>query len=350
MTDRNRGRVTLRDVARRVGVSAMTVSRALSAEVYSVSEETARRCREAARELGYVPNLMARSLRAEHLQTIVMFAEYISAHQYLAELVDLVSRSIERRKFGVISCQSINSFHEALRNFKLAGAVVIAPPEEFYRQPFGEPPLTTDSRSTTVVIHSAIEQDFFNEVSPDIFDFTHAAAAHLLTLGHKRIGYLGGPQPEEEPAWFELRRQGIEKALAEHGLPAASYHAQACLNADMAPAALQQLLGQAPETTAILCINDEVALAAIAGARQIGLRVPDDLSVVGCNDIKLARFFRPALTTLAIDIRSMVDVALDLLFGQISRREAETSKKPVKIKLRANLVVRESTGLARPCN
>jgi DNA-binding LacI/PurR family transcriptional regulator len=337
--------VTLRDVAERVGVSAMTVSRALSANSHLVNAETTRRCRDAARELGYVPNLMARSLRGEQLQTIVMFAEFISTHHYLAELVDVVSRSIERRKFGVISCQSISSLHQALRNFKLAGAVVIAPPEEFYSHPFGNPPADLEMQASTVLVHSAFEQDSLNEVSPDISDFSYTAAAHLLELGHRCLGHLGGPRTEDEPHWFALRRRGVDRALRAFGLDEGCFHEQPCHDADLAPAALQQLLKRAPETTGILCINDEIALAAIAGARQMGLEVPGDLSVVGCNDIKLARFFRPALTTLAIDIRSMVETALDLLFDQINHRSP--SGRPIKIRLPASLVLRESTAAAR---
>lgn len=347
MAERRTRNLTLRDVARKVGVSAMTVSRALSGKAHLVNPETARRCREIAEELGYVPNLMARSLRGEELHTIVMFAEFISAHHYLAELVDVVSRSIEARKFSVISCQSIGSFHQALRNFKLAGAVVIAPPEDFYRQPFGEPFADAQSRSSTVVIHSAVEQDLFSEVSPDIEGFAYASLSHLLDLGHRHVGYLGGPRVEDEPRWFDLRRRGFERTLAEHGLPVANLRYQACPDADLGPAALHQLLARAPETTSVLCINDEIAVATVVGAEKLGLKVPGDLSVVGCNDVKLARFFRPTLTTLTIDIRSMVETALDMLFDQISERRNGTTVRPIKIRLPASLVVRESTAPPR---
>jgi DNA-binding LacI/PurR family transcriptional regulator len=339
--------VTLRDVANHLGVSAMTVSRALSPKSHLVNAETARRCREAAHDMGYIPNLMARGLRGEQLQTIVMLAEHISAHNYLAELVDIVAREIELREFGVISCQSITSFHQALRNFKLAGAVAIAPPEEFYARPFGDSPVSTETQASTVIIHSAIEQDMLNEVSPDIPGFHNAVATHLLELGHRHLAYLGGPRSEDEPRWFELRRRGIRKAFVDHNVPPSGLHEQACADADIAPAALQQLLARVPETTAVLCINDEIAVAAIVGARQLGLEVPRDLSIVGCNDIKLARYFQPGLTTVAINIRSMVQTALELLFDQINHRTTGGGAKPIKIRLPAELIVRESTGPAR---
>jgi LacI family transcriptional regulator len=152
------------------------------------------------------------------------------------------------------------------------------------------------------MIHSAVDQTIFNEVSPDIEAFNYHAACHLLELGHRHIAYLGGPRAEKEPRWFELRRKGIDRAFGEYGLPDANLRHQACADASMGARALQQLLTRYPETTAVMCINDENAIAAIAGAREAHVSVPEDLSVIGSNDIKLAAFFRPALTTLAIDI------------------------------------------------
>lgn len=346
MTITNRPSITLKDVARRVGVSAMTVSRALSGKSNLVNPETVRRCREAAEELGYVPNLMARSLRGEQLSTIVVFAEYISSHQYLAELVDTVTRSIEQRKHGVISCQSTASFTQALRNFKLAGAVIIAPPEQLYA-PYAGPQASARFSEPAVVLHSAVEQNVFNEVSPDIEGFAHTAAAHLLELGHRQLGYLGGPRHEDEPGWFRLRRAGIERALIEKGLPPGNLRHQPCPDAGLAPAGLQQLLARSPETTGVMCINDECAVAAISGAAKAGRVVPDDLSIVGCNNIKLAGYFRPALTTLAIDIRAMVETALDLLFEEMPLAPDQRRRGPVKIRIPATLTVRESTAPPR---
>lgn len=343
MVDYKHKNVTLRDVAKYVGLSAMTVSRALSDKSHLVSPETARICRDAAARLGYVPNLMARSLRGEQLNTIVMLAEFISSHQYLAELVDIVSRTIEERHFGVISCQSIGSFQQAQRNFKLAGAVVIAPPEEFYYDPFGEKSGRPIQREPTVLIHSAVEQKIFNEVSPDIAAFNYHAACHLLEFGHRHIAYLGGPRAEAEPRWFDLRRRGIEQALAAYNAPFENLRHQACENASQAAGALQQLLTRAPQTSAVMCINDEIAIAAIAGASDRSLGVPRDLSVIGCNNIKLASFFRPALTTLSIDIPAMVNTALDMLFDEMNERIARDGE-PMRIKIPASLIVRDSTG------
>jgi DNA-binding LacI/PurR family transcriptional regulator len=337
--------VTLRDVAQYVGLSAMTVSRALSEKSHLVSPETAKRCREAAEHLGYIPNLMARGLRGEQLRTIVMFAEYISSHHYLAELVDHVSRAIEARSYGVISCQSLKSFHQALRNFRLGGAVVIAPPEDFYKNPFGERAGRPVRREPLVLIHSAVEQTVFPEVSPDISSFCYQAACHLLELGHRHIAYLGGPRAEQEPQWFQLGRRGLVRAMEQYRAPLANLTHQACADAGQAPGALRQLMNLKPETTALICHNDEIAIATASGAKEQGHRVPETLSIIGCNDIKLAEFFRPKLTTVKIDIPGMVNTALDMLFDEMDVSKPKV--KPIQIHFPANLVLRDSTAPPR---
>jgi LacI family transcriptional regulator len=344
--DRKMKNVTLRDVAKRVGVSAMTVSRALSGKEHLVGADTAQRCREVADEMGYVPNLMARSLRGEQLNTIVMLAENISQHHYLARLVDEVSQAIEARQYGVISCQSLSSYRQALRNFKLAGALVIAPPEAFFRHSLADG-RAASTGTPVVLIHSAVEQDCHHEVSPDIEQFSFPAAQHLVEHGHRHLGYLGGPTAEQEPTWFELRRRGIARALSAAGLPPGNICQEACAEPDRVTGALQKMLTLSPQTTGIICINDEIAISAIHCAPAIGKEVPRDLSIVGCNNIQLASLFRPSVTTIAIDIRSMVAAALDLLFEEIRRGgEAEDHRPPVKIKLPASLIGRLSTGPA----
>jgi len=333
--------VTLKDVAKAVGVSAMTVSRVLSGKVDLVNPETAKMCREAAERLGYYPNLMARSLRGEQLKTIVLFAEFVSRHHYLAELVDATFRAIEQRGHSVIVCNSLLSLRQATKNFKLSGAVILAPPEELFA---GATTPSRAPREPTVVIHSAFDQRIYNEVSPDIQGLTRSAAQHLLDLGHRQIGFLGGPRIEDEPHWFELRRRGIDEALAKCGNDSAQCRYQSCPDAVMAPASLQQLLAKAPGTTGLLCLSDEIAVGALAGAEELGRPVPQKLSIVGSNNMKLAGFFRPSLTTLEIDIRALVETALDLLFDEIGRGPASQRGEPVRIRLPAKLIVRNSSG------
>lgn len=337
---------TLKMIASRVGVSAMTVSRALSDKSNMVNRKLVERIKQVAEELGYKPNLMARSLRGEQLPTVVVFAEFISSHQYLAELVDAVSRSIEQRKYSVIACQSSTSLLETLRQFKLAGAIILAPPETLFYDDRGRPDCKIQISEPALVIHSAVEQRFFNEVSPDVADGAFQAATHLVGLGHRKIGFLGGADPRAEPLWFAKRRTGIEKALAG-GSGSRNLHYQPCPNADLAPAALQQLLRADADITGLICLNDEMAVAAIHGAHAMGLKVPKDLSVVGGNDIRLARFFRPALTTLAIDVHALVETGLNVLWEEIRRGPRAALANPIKVLQKCQLIVRESTAKPR---
>lgn len=339
-------KVTLKDIAHEVGVSAMTVSRALSGKHDLVNAETVHRVKEVADRLGYSPNLLARSLRGAHLPTVVVFAEFISAHHYLAELSDFVTRQIESRGYSVITCQSSKSLLDVLRQFHLAGGVILAPPESLFFDAKGRPQNHLDIHEPLVLIHSAVEQPFLNEVSPDIQDAAFQAAQHLLSLGHRRLGFIGGPPLDAEPQWFRLRETGLLAALRAAGLGPAALTYQPCLSPEMASTALQQLLHQHPEITGLIAINDEQAVAAIHGAREMGLAVPKKLSVVGSNDIRLARFFQPALTTLGVDVQALVESGLNLLFDDIRLHRTGRPERPMHVKQKCQLIVRDSTARA----
>lgn len=340
----NRRRVTLRDVAAKAGVSVMTVSRALSGKPKSVSRETLDKCRSAAAELGYVPNLLARSLRGEQLNTFCMFAEFIASHHYLAECVDIASREIEQRHQSVILCQSLNAFQHAIRSFNLSGALVIAPPEAFYDDPFGHKTLGPCAVPATVLLHSAIHQKRFSEISPDLEDMAYRCTDHLLKLGHRHIAYLGGPRAKDEPHWFSLRQRGMYRAMDDHGVPRSHLIQQQCTGIDTAPLYLRQLLATAPNATGVVCLNDDIAIATIHALQEMGKSVPRDISILGCNNLAVSRYFRPSISTFEFDIRGMVQIALDLLIDEMASRHDE--RKHVRSIHPGNLVIREST--ARP--
>lgn len=340
----NRKRVTLRDVAARAGVSVMTVSRALSGKPKSVSPTTLEKCRTAAAELGYVPNLLARSLRGEHLNTFCMFAEFIASHHYLAECVDIASREIEQRHQTVILCQSLHAFQHAIRSFNLNGALVIAPPESFYDDPFGNNTLGPCAAPATVLLHSAIHQQRFSEISPDLEDMSYRCADHLLKLGHRHLAYFGGPRAADEPHWYALRERGMHRAMREHGVPASYLFHQQCTSIDTAPLYVRQMLATNPGTTGVICLNDDIAIAAIHALQEMGKRVPADISILGCNNLAVSRYFRPSISTFEFDIRGMVQIALDLLIDEMETHRDDNHR--VRSIHPGNLVIREST--ARP--
>jgi len=344
MTRDRGGKVTLKHIAQRVGVSAMTVSRALSGKEALVDPRTARRIRDVAAEMGYTPNLLARSLRGERLPTIVVFAEQISRHIYLAELMDHVARAIEERDYGMIACQSPQSLRAALTQFNLAGAVVLAPPESLFYDEQGRPFQHLRVEEPLVVIHCAVEQRFFTEVSPDLADAARQAAEHLLQLGHRRIAFLGGPSIEMERTWVRTRQSGIERAFKPFGLDDSALRYQPCDGPEEAAEALKSLLRTDPRVTGVICLNDEIAVAAIHGARELGREVPRDLSVIGSNDTRMAWYFRPALTTIRIDVPALVEKGLSLLFEEIgdSRPDSNGRRRLPHLE-KCELIVRAST-------
>ncbi|MFO0972381.1 MAG: LacI family DNA-binding transcriptional regulator [Phycisphaerae bacterium] len=338
------GQIKLADIARRAGVSAMTVSRVLSGRDELVRPDTARRVRKAAVSLGYLARTAPRAARPA-IPVIAVYAESISRKQYLAELVDVATRAIEERKHGAAVCHTAAALSLALQQFNPVAALVLAPSDGWLTGDAHLPSSARPAAVPTVVVHSPAEQATHHEVSPDVEAMACQAADHLLRLGHVELAYLGGPPPEVEPNWFELRRRGLTRALFEHGLRHAPLDQQPCLEAPLADAAVQQLLRRRPKVSGLLCDSDEIAVAAIAAARRMRLRVPEDLSVVGCGDVKWARCVVPSLSTIAIDTRTLVDTALGMLFDLL-RRQIAPSGAPLKIRLPTQLVPRDSSG---PC-
>jgi LacI family transcriptional regulator len=167
----------------------------------------------------------------------------------------------------------------------------------------------------------------------------YSAVAHLIRLGHRRIGLMNFPE-------FEPRLQGYRRALEDAGIafdPAVvveAMHMQHLL--EDAGERVYELLSAHPELTAVAASADVAAIGAIRAAYRLGRRVPDDLAVVGFDDIDLAAMLAPALTTVAQPIERIATAALDLMLEQI--KEGSVALDHRRVRLEAHLVVRESCG------
>src|SRR5450759_4393447 len=166
-----------------------------------------------------------------------------------------------------------------------------------------------------------------------------AAVQHLIELGHRHIGLVGS-HPEAYPSIPE-RRQGYMQALTDHGLRP-GYFADARLSNEEAAQSAAVMLERHPEMALFGC-NDEVAIAAMRVAKTLGRRVPDDLSVVGFDDIDLARHVSPALTTMHVDKVGLGWMAVQLLRHRFENPGSER----VTAMLHAHLIVRASTAPPR---
>ena len=285
---------TLRDVAAAAGVHPATASRALNPGTrLLVSEETAQRVSEAAERLGYRPNSVARSLRTRRSHTIGVLIpdlnnplfppiirgieDRLAEHGYVALIGNTDGDpGKERLVFDQLRARHVDGFVLAtatLHSPILAEAVEAEVP---------------------VVLMNRIAQDYpFSSVSVDNEQGERAAVAHLVALGHTRIGHIAGPQ---DISTGTARLRGFEEAMASHGLavdPAEIVYASGYTVEEGLRCGRELLEGSA-ELTAIVAANDMLAIGCYGALDQLGLRCPDDVSVIGFNDMRVRRPASPA--------------------------------------------------------
>jgi LacI family transcriptional regulator len=334
----------MRDVARTAGVSISTVANVLSRPAI-VAPETRRRVEQAIRRVGYVRNGPARQLRGLP-SPIVGSVTMDLANPFFAEL----NRGIEDRLAEggclVLACSTDlqpakeQQLLDLLQEQAVRG-IIIAP-----ITPDPTVLLEISQRGTPVILldHPRERLDLC-AVAVDDVRGGQLAAEHLISLGHRQIAYLGGPV---EPGTVTRRRQGVRQALAAAGLDPD----QALLDLRMssqppplveaAEAAVAQLLAARPLPTAVICLNDTAALGVLHGLDAAGLRVPEDISLVGYDDLQFAARLAPPLTTVSQPKYQLGRAAAELLLD-----EARLDHAHREIQFQPSLVIRSSTAPPR---
>jgi DNA-binding LacI/PurR family transcriptional regulator len=335
---RRASRVTLRDVAEAAGVSTATVSHALQGNG-TVSMETAARVRIVAAEIGYRPHRIASNLRRQRTSTIGVIIPLLS-NPFIGELVEALYDQCRARGYTVLcgttkyQAESEAHYIDLFLGHPCDGIIVAGPPdslEEIIRA--GVPAVLVDCHMPT---------DFVRVPVVEVEDMhgMYSAVAHLQRLGHRRIALVYGPLDQ-------LRQEGYRRALADAGIP---YDDELVADAgdlqfESAAAVCEQMLTARPDVTAVAATTDVLAFGVLQAARRAGRRVPDDLAVVGFDDIPLAAAADPPLTTIAQPIDEIATHAVDLLLEQIAAKDITLDRR--RVVLKAQLVVRESCGSQR---
>ncbi len=326
--------VSIKDVARVAGVSYSTVSRALN-DSPRVSGETKERIQQIAAEMGYLPSAVARSLVTQRTNMIGVVVTTIT-DLFFAELVHAIEETALAHHYGVILTNSRGlperelQAIQSLRRRRVDGIILVSGCS-------AETDVCTERGMDVplVVINNIHENHAGHSVEVDNKGGGLAATEHLLGLGHRRVAHIAGPAEE----WDGVERlNGYVRALERHGIPVdASLIASGGNRPVHGIDAMQQLLSLVDRPTAVFCYSDAIAMGAMRSARASGLRVPEDLSVVGFDDIDLAPFFEPPLTTVAQPIQAMGEKAVEMI---LALREGEPVEDCV---LPSQLVIREST-------
>jgi LacI family transcriptional regulator len=311
---------TIRDVARLAGVSTATVSRILSG-IGEARPDTRARVRAAVAELDYRPSGIARSLKLGSTGTIGLIVTDI-LNPYFPELVRSIEDAARARDLAVVLCNAQEdadreaSYLELLSERRVDGIVVASGSlSERHGQWLRSAPVPV------VLVNCRLADGSQPAALTDNQAAARMATRHLLALGHRRLGHITG-RPTD--AATEDRLAGVRAAIADAGL---SEDSLAIVVGDGhttgGERGMRQLLAHS-RTTGVVCYNDLTAIGAIRAVRERGLGVPRDVSVVGFDDIDLARLVDPPLTTVSQDTEAMGRWAVEHLAGVIGRGGTHT--------------------------
>ncbi len=336
-------RPTQVDVARLAGVSRATVSYVISGRArddISIAEETRRRVLEVVEQLGYQPNASAQSLRRGHTKTIGLLVPDLHNPHYW-QIVRGVEEEARARGYDLLfSSTSLDPERErdcvrALLRRRMDGLILLL---TYPTLALAEAEALMRPHSPIVLLGGGAPE--VDHVLPGYREGADQLMAHLLDLGHRRIGLILGVAT---PELGSERLTAYRSALEERGLPVEERLIERCGSAlDDGYRAAIRLLQQQPRPTALVVINDLLAIGALRAVADLGLRAPTEVSVASFDDIEIAAYLNPPLTTVWVNAEELGRRAASVLFARLLDPECP----PQQVRLPAHLVVRGSTGPA----
>ena len=336
---------TSNQVAERAGVSRATVSFVLNdVPNKGISEKTRQKVLDAASDLGYQPNIAARSLAGGSTGTVAVViarSDHLHFDAYLPRLLSTVNDCCHAHGYKVLleaaedQDKEPGAFVNLVRSKRIDGLIVANMRSSDYRYVH-----ELAKQGFPVVAPGNGLEPYYSRCTRDNDVMTsQAVTKHLVDLGHRRIAHI--PFAPKEFAAVDLRRTGYERALEEGGI---ALDPKLVICADISArsgyVAMQKLIKRKVDFTAVFAGNDTVALGAMRALVESGRRIPQDVAVVGYDDIPLAAFSIPSLTTLSTDPVTAGQEAVDMLIAQINKEPYERLDVPYETRL----IIRESCG------
>jgi LacI family transcriptional regulator len=330
---------TIKDVARRAGLSLSTVSRALNKSGY-VSQETQRRVDEAIAELDYQPNWMARSLKGKPVRLIGLIMPDVSS-SYDNTIIQLVCNTLHAHNYELILCLSNEDreidlgYLKMLQEKRVAGIIYIYPlggsNSSFVRE-------LASQDMPIIELNRRREEDLLDAVLADNIQGAYQITKYLIELGHRRIGLVLG---ETALTTGKNRLAGYRRALDDHGL---SIDPQLiCIGSftlQHGEKGTQELLHLAQPPTAMLAGSNRILMGMLTVLGQQGLRIPNDISIATFNDRDWLSIWNPPITVVDIAIDEMAQLAVDLLLRRII--SPKKTYRPTTYLLSTSLIKRAS--------
>ncbi|MEQ1769874.1 MAG: LacI family DNA-binding transcriptional regulator [Devosia sp.] len=334
---------TIQDVARHAGVSAATVSRALTTPE-KVSGATRERVEEAVRATGYTVNQAARTLRMQRAKTILAALPGIG-NPFYSTILDAVVTEATRRGYGVLVTSRLGDDPAAwlasyLHSNRADGLLIFDGFLDTRRlhSIAGEGGLLP-----LVAAYDELPDPQINSVITDNLQAAERAVKHLYDLGHRRIGHISGPSrntfPNERLVGFRKAMHDLRLELHDDWIWPGTYNMPSGVAAGEAFSRLKD------RPTAVFSGNDEMAIGFISTIRKHGLDCPRDVSVIGFDDITVSQNYTPALTTMRQPREQIGRICAETLINMLENRSANAA--PVRVLLHSELIVRESTAPLR---
>lgn len=330
------GRVrTVKEIAAAANVSVATVSRALQRPEV-VSEATRLHIQEVVKRLGYTPNALARNLRTARTRLIIALLPDI-ANPFFSQVIRGIEQVAHENGYSVLLGETQSSL---VREQAYADMVAARQADGIITMSHRVPAIPIQGRLPVVNACEYVKDQQISSVYVDNVVGARAAVDYLVTLGHRDIAFIAGPPAS--PICID-REHGYRLALDAAQLPFnPALTAAGDFSIEAGERAIELLLAQGQSFTAVFCSNDEMAIGAMRALASRGLRVPQDVSVVGFDDIRFSRYMTPALTTVAQPKNALGREAMSMLIELLNDPEVPPRKRV----LSADLVVRGSTA---PC-
>ncbi|MFO4722656.1 substrate-binding domain-containing protein [Vibrio cholerae] len=327
---------TMKDIARLAGVSTSTVSHVINKSRF-VSDEIAERVNNAAQQLNYAPSALARSLKMNRTKTIGMLVT-TSTNPFFGEVVKGVERSCYHKGYNLILCntegdnQRMKASINTLLQKRVDGLLLMCSTLE------GERLDVFDRYPDIPVVVMDWGPILFasDKIQDNSLQGGYMAAKHLIECGHKEIGCITGPLIRHQA---QMRYEGYKRALAEAGIAInPDWIVESDFECEGGYQAFEKLYERGKLPSALFVSNDMMAMGVIQAASQRDLRVPDDLSLIGYDDVHIAKFMTPALTTIHQPKYRLGKAAVDTLLYRLENPDTTAQV----VQLEPTLAVRNS--------
>ncbi|MNP05858.1 Catabolite control protein A [compost metagenome] len=314
---------TIKDVARKANVSIATVSRVIN-NLSGYSDKTKQKVNQTIQEMGYQPNAIARGLIKKRTQTIAVMFPSVSSY-FSADILDGIEEYASEHNYSILVCNTAEDgkrtmkYLQVLREKQVDGIVFSSAvlKEEYYE-------VLQAMNIPVILVSSQVDFAPVPYVKVDDKQAAYDAVEYLITQGHREIAMISGAETDQMTG--APRIAGYKEALQKHGMAFKEHYLiYADFGFDDGCIAMEKLLKTAPEATAIFAASDEMAVAVLSVAAKHGLKVPEDISVIGYDNLKLAEMVVPPLTTVDQSLYDMGELACHKLIDMIENDSVANS-------------------------